>query len=46
MGEEVETTQSGSLRGYTKHPEVAIPGYIGRSLTSFLVFVMAATMRG
>ena len=46
MGEDVETTQSSNHGGYTKHPEVAIPGYIGRSLTSFLVFVMAATMRG
>jgi hypothetical protein len=30
----------------TGSQKVAIPGYIGRSLTSFLIFIMGATMRG
>ena len=28
------------------HPEVKIPSYVGQSVTSILVFIMAATMRG
>ena len=28
------------------HPEVKIPSYVGQSVTSVLVFIMAATMRG
>jgi len=28
------------------HPDVKIPSYIGQTITSFLVFIMAATMRG
>ena len=45
MGTEVDS-KSNSSQSYLKHPEVSIPGYIGRSITSFLVFIMAATMRG
>ena len=28
------------------HPDVKLPSYIGQSITSLLVFIMAATMRG
>ena len=29
-----------------KHPNATIPSYVGQTITSFLVFIMAATMRG
>ena len=29
-----------------KHPDATIPSYVGQTITSLLVFVMAATMRG
>ena len=29
-----------------KHPDATIPSYVGQTITSFLVFIMAATMRG
>jgi hypothetical protein len=45
MSADVKTKAKASPE-YQKHPEVTIPGYIGRSITSLLVFVMAATMRG
>jgi len=28
-----------------KHPDATIPSYVGQTITSFLVFIMAATMR-
>ena len=29
-----------------KHPDATIPSYVGQTITSLLVFIMAATMRG
>jgi hypothetical protein len=34
------------LKGPKAHQEVKIPSYVGQSLTSLLVFIMGATMRG
>ena len=38
-----EASGSGKMMS---HPDVKIPSYIGQSITSLLVFIMAATMRG
>ena len=40
-----EATKKGSGK-MMSHPDVKLPSYIGQSITSFLVFIMAATMRG
>ena len=48
MGSAVEhAVKSSHVTGNKqKQAEVVIPGYIGRSLTSVLIFIMGATMRG
>ena len=40
-----EATKKGSGK-MMSHPDVKLPSYIGQSITSLLVFIMAATMRG
>ena len=41
-----EATKKGSGPKMMSHPDVKLPSYIGQSITSLLVFIMAATMRG
>ena len=41
-----EATKKGSSGKMMSHPDVKLPSYIGQSITSLLVFIMAATMRG
>jgi len=40
-----EATKKGSGPKMMSHPDVKLPSYIGQSITSLLVFIMAATMR-
>ena len=43
---EITKVKAGIPAKKMKHPDATIPSYVGQTITSILVFIMAATMRG